>query len=190
MAGVPYLLLPGVASRHDVGVYGAADRLTSVAVLIVVAVNSIYAPRFAAANHNGQGKVLRRLLAASQAYGTASYVPLLGLFVVGGQWTLRLFGGDFAAGTQVLTILAFAQLVNAGTGGVAYFNYMTGGEGFEVWWSIAALALLLAGSAVMGESYGALGVATAVAVVTSVKNGGSYWRARIRIRALSESCNG
>lgn len=185
IAGVPFLLLAHVAPRHEVGLYGAADRLTSVAPLILVAVVSMYAPRFAAASERRNAQELRRLLRESQIYATAAYVPVLALYCFGGSWAMRLFGGAFEHGVPILTVLATGQLANTVTGAVVYFNYMTGQERFERQWSLGVLGLLATTTILLAKSWGAMGVAIAVAGVTIVKNVGSYLRARRTITNLT-----
>jgi len=181
---VPYLVLPHVAGREAIGVFGAADRLVSVGSLTLIALASIYAPRFATAYHLRDATLLRRSLDETRIVGTVAYLPVFLVFAVAGEPVLRVFGNAFAAGWGILVALGLGQLANAGTGLVRQFNNMTHQEAFEsVSTGVAVIGTILLCSA-GGTLDGVQGLAVGVALSVTAKNLVSLARARRTIRLM------
>lgn len=112
----------------DVGVFGVASRTANLTNFILVAVNSIAAPKFAALYKQGEMRALGSLARKSAKLMMLWAMPILILFVAAPSWVMGLFGPQFAEGGAVLSILTVGQFVNVATGSVGFLLMMTGHE--------------------------------------------------------------
>lgn len=170
MQWVPLLALGAFGSSTEVGLFGVAVRTATLTSLLLVAVNSIAAPKFAALWAKGDHEALQRLAVKSTALITLLAAPLLLCFVVFPSFILGLFGADFKEGAIALSILAAGQFVNAATGSVGFLLMMTGHER-QLWKSVAlaaVLSLLMSGLILSGASL--VMAALAVAVPLAMQN--------------------
>lgn len=122
------LILGIVAPADDVGIYGLTKRLVVAMSFVLIAVNTVVAPRFAALHDQNDLAALRRTaLHATRLTALVAGPFVLALLVFHG-WILGLFGPGFQAGGTALAIMAMGQLVNLGTGSVGQILAMTGQE--------------------------------------------------------------
>lgn len=122
------LVLGVVAPSEEVGIYGLTKRLVVAMSFVLIAVNTVVAPRFAALHDQNDLAALRR----TALHATRLTALVAGPFVLAllflHRWILGLFGADFQAGGLALAIMAAGQLVNLGTGSVGQLLAMTGQE--------------------------------------------------------------
>ncbi|MEP4196179.1 MAG: flippase [Aliishimia sp.] len=124
------LMLAPLATMADVGLYGAALRVTSIQTAPVVVLSTVITARISeafAAGRDAQGKRLFYL-----AYGFAAiYATAFAVLVILFSETviISLFGAAYAEGATVLSILAVAQIGSAVNTPASAFMLMTGREG-------------------------------------------------------------
>ena len=116
------------AASADVGIFNVASRTAALTGFVLVAVNSIAAPKFAAFFQAGDRVGLERMAQRSTWMMVAFAAPALLLFIAFPGWIMRVFGAEFASGAPVLTVLAVGQFINVATGSVQYLLMMTGNE--------------------------------------------------------------
>jgi O-antigen/teichoic acid export membrane protein len=97
---------------------------------------------------------------------------------------LRLFGGAFAIGAAVTTVLAVGQLVNAATGPCGTVLNMSGRVSVNMWDNVAALVLNLLLNLWLIPAYGIVGAAVAWAVSLAAVNVARVVQVRSLIGAL------
>lgn len=119
------------ADSESIGIYGAAARTAMLTSFILIAVNSIAAPKFAALYAQGNIQDLNHLALNSSRLTALLATPVLLVFLFAPERVLWLFGPEFKAGATVLSVLAVGQFVNAATGSVGYLLIMTGYEKIE-----------------------------------------------------------
>lgn len=153
-----------------VGLYNAAARTALLVSFILVAVNTVVAPKFAALYAQGEMARLGRLARGSAALTTLIASPALLVLLVWPEFVLRMFGAEFAAASTVLVILALGQFVNVATGSVGYLLMMTGHEIamrniviFSALMNIGLNALLI-------PRFGIIGAAAATASTLALMN--------------------
>jgi O-antigen/teichoic acid export membrane protein len=158
------------ATSEAVGIYGVAKRTAVLTVFILIAVNSIVAPKFAAlyaaGDHDALGAVARR----SAALVTVLATPALLLFILLPGKVLLIFGPEFVEGAAALTILAIGQFVNAATGSVGYLLIMTGHEKLVRNNVVGSAALNIMLMVILVPPCGIVGAAIATAVNLAVMN--------------------
>lgn len=182
VANLPFVLLPYFGSQSEIGLYGVANRLVSLATLILVALSNVYAPIFTEAHILKQKTRLKQLLKHSQIYSTMAYLPLFLVFIFGSEWVLGLFGHEFVKAKYYLWVLAGGQLINSITGLVGFLNIMTGHEVFEIRLGVLTIFGFIFLSFSLGSSFGALGIAIASSAAIAIKNLISYIRLMVLIK--------
>lgn len=155
---------------RTVGIYGAATRASMLTSFILVGVNAVAAPKFAALYAQGERGALDRLARNATKLMAVAAAPFLVLFLVAPGLVLRLFGPEFPAGAAALAILAVGQFVNVASGSVGYLLVMTGHEKAMRNDIIGTAALNVALNALLIPRYGMTGAAVATALSLAVLN--------------------
>ncbi|MFC1811496.1 flippase [Thermodesulfobacteriota bacterium] len=166
----PNFMLGIYSTIKDVGIFSIANRTSMLTSFILIAVNSVVAPKFAAIYHQGDIKKLGLTARKSAKLMFFFSAPILFFFIFLPDLVMNIFGDQFSEGSVVLTILAIGQFVNVMTGPVGYILLMCGCE--VVFRNIMALSafLILIFNAILIPHYGAIGAAMATAVVISLQN--------------------
>jgi len=124
----PVFLLGIWASIEDVGIFGAASRISAMVSFMLLAVNNVLAPKFAELYSRGEMKALEQTARKSALFITLLASPIFLLLFFGGEWVMSMFGPKFSEGGLVLTILVSGQFVNTLTGSVRFILISTGNE--------------------------------------------------------------
>ena len=122
------LALGVLATNEEVGVYNLAARTAALTSFILIAVNSIAAPKFSEMYENNDQIGLQRVAKESALIATVMATPALLAFIIMPEFIMSIFGEDFKNGSTVLSILAISQFVNVCTGSVGYLLLMSGNE--------------------------------------------------------------
>lgn len=154
----------------DVGVYGVAMRTAMLTSFVLIAVNSIAAPKFAALHRQGDLRTLEAVAQNCAKLTTVLAAPALLVFVFAPGWVLQIFGEGFEAGATVLSILALGQFVNVAAGSVGYLLMMSGNERLMRNNITVAALLNLVLNLILVPTYGVIGAATATAVSLAIMN--------------------
>jgi O-antigen/teichoic acid export membrane protein len=125
-AGTFFLGVWGTAT--DVGIFSIAMRTAGLTSFILIAINSVAAPKFAALYKQGDTKALASTARNSAKLMTLLAAPALLLFLLLPGWVMKVFGAEFSGGAAALAILAIGQFVNVATGSVGYLLIMSGHE--------------------------------------------------------------
>lgn len=122
------LMLGALGTSTDAGLYQIASRGADFIAMVLLAVNTAFAPTLARLFAQGKGRQLEHAVARSTRTITLVSLPIALGFIFFGQLFLALYPSDFSAARTTLTILSLGQLVNAATGTVATLLNMTGHE--------------------------------------------------------------
>ncbi len=164
------IMLGYYSSSDDVGIYNIAMRTASLTSFILVAVNSIAAPKFSQLYSQNDHDALNKLARSSAKMMTILALPVQVTLVLGASLILSMFGPAFTQGATALVILSLAQFVNVATGSVGYLLIMSGHE--KIVRNIAAIfaAVNLGLSVVLIPAYGVNGAAVSYAVTVAGAN--------------------
>src|SRR5690606_36654450 len=146
----------------------SALRTAMLTSFVLVAVNSIAAPKFAAMHRTGDFSSLRRVALFSVRLMLLAAVPVLVFMLAMPEWLMGWFGPEFVAAAPALQVLALGHFINIATGSVGFLLSMTGHEKLlRTNVLIAASVRVGLGLALIGP-FGIVGaaVATAAAVAT------------------------
>jgi len=167
---VAYTLVGRFSGASALGQFSAALRVSTMAGIGLAAVAAIYAPRFARAYVVGDKAVLTSCVRSAAWKSLMTYAPAFLIIVALPGTIMGFFGGGFTAGSHILVVLAFAQLVNAGTGSVGVFLQLTERDVLVAGVAISSLVMLFGSGVVLGAAYGSMGIVWAYAITLIVNS--------------------
>lgn len=164
------LLLGVWGDPVQVALFASALRTAMLTSFVLVAVNSIAAPKFAAMHRSGDLSGLRRVALFSGRLMFLAAVPVLVFMLAMPEWLMGWFGPEFVAAAPALQVLAVGQFVNIATGSVGFLLSMTGHEKLlRTNVLIAASVGVGLGLALIGP-FGIVGAAMATAAAVATQN--------------------
>jgi O-antigen/teichoic acid export membrane protein len=173
-------------TKADVGVFSAANRTALLVSFVLLAVNSISAPKFAALFSAGNIRALGHTARNTSKIMILFATPVLLVFLLFPKWVLAIFGHDFIEGSLVLQILSIGQYINVVTGSVGIMLTMCGYE--KIMRNIMAFSALTAIilNIVLIPHYGITGAAisSALALITQNVVASIFVWQKLRIRAF------
>ncbi len=181
---MPILILTYFATPEEVGHFGVAYRLMGLASTILIALASIYGPRFAMHYARKDINALSHDYHMSQLFSFLAYMPFMIAFFLFATPLLSVFGPKFSDSKILLWILAGGQLFNSLTGLIGYLLNMIKKEKIEFVSLLVATIVMFFLSCFLGMKYGSIGVAIGYAVTLAIKNVFSLVLANIYLKRL------
>ena len=166
----PILLLGIWVSADDVGIYGAATRVSLLIGLILTSVNSALVPKLAAFHANGDFIGLGRMARRATLLSCILTMPFFLLIALEADSLMALFGGSFSQGGHLLTVLMIGQLTTVVCGPVGYL-LMVSGRG-TVYKNLTLISVLIQFFLIiiLVEKTGPLGAAIASSLALTTLN--------------------
>lgn len=158
------------ASADQVAQLAVAQRTAMLTSFILMAVNLVVAPRFAALYKQGDLVGLRSLALTSVRLMVLIALPVVVVMVVFPEILMELFGEGFSSGGQLLQILAVGQFVNVVTGSVGYLLSMSGYEKDLRNTVLISGPLAIALAFILTPLLGVTGSAIATAIAVATQN--------------------
>ena len=159
-----------LAAASSVGVFAVANNVTLVGHVWLLSIYMAVKPILAQLHDQRDHGRLARLYATSTRWTLSLNVPFFLVLVLYPQAILNVFGASFVAGTTVLVLLAFAELMNAGTGICGPLIDMTGHTRVKLANTILWTVLLIGGDALLIPRWGVVGAATASLIAIGTVN--------------------
>lgn len=166
----PLLLLGIWVSSDEVGVFGAAMRLSILVSFLLVTLNNVIAPKFAELYATGDLTAMGQMARRAAAVLTLMVSPIFLLLFFFSSEVMQLFGPGFSVGGGVLTILLLGQLVNVVTGSVGFMLMMSGNESAIRTIVVASTAVLLILMLLLTPEMGGVGAAVSVSIALAGQN--------------------
>lgn len=170
MVSIPVLVLGVWFSSEEVGLYSIAQRTASLIGLVLIAANSIIAPKFSALYQQKDMVALNRLVRQAALVLMLMALPVVLILLVAPKWIMGLFGAEFSEGWLLLVIMIAGQSVNVITGSVGILLVMTGNEKSLFWANLQAALICLVLSAILIPKWGAGGAAIAASLTLATVN--------------------
>ncbi|MFA5816016.1 MAG: flippase [Bacteroidales bacterium] len=175
---IDMLLVGYLASPADVGYYGAALRLVTGSQAILLAFATVFTPVISDLYNKRSDAELHELFkTVGRWIFTCSFPIFLVLFLLSDP-IMQVFGTDFTAGSGALMLLAFSQLVNAGTGTAGLMVLMSGRSHMELINVGVSLIINVIICMLLIPAHGVVGAAIAnvtAAVVINVMRSVEVW---------------
>lgn len=177
---IDVLLLAPLASAAEVGLFGAAFRIAFMIQLVPGMINPVVRPLLARENGASNHPKVARIMLSFYLFVVSVSVLLSGAaFFFSQEILVALFGSEFAAASTTLKVLAVGTLFASIAEASSCYLLMCGKERIFGVLSFAGLAVAVAMGVVLIPQYGAVGAATAAAVVNAVfavATGWVVWR--------------
>jgi O-antigen/teichoic acid export membrane protein len=170
-------LLPGVPTAY----YVAAMRTAMLTSIGLVGVNSITVPVVASLYKKGEKRDLEGFVVTGARWGLTMAALMAGFLMIGGPMVLQIFGSGFDKAYVFLLILLAGQLVNSGSGPVAFILLMTGNEKRAAYVLFPVNAVMVAGYILLIPSMGAAGAAVVTAGGIALWNLGMIRQVKVRV---------
>jgi O-antigen/teichoic acid export membrane protein len=167
----PLWILGAFRPPEEVAIYGAAARAVVLVAMPLNVVNGVLPPLISEMYPQGRKRDLERMLRTTATVaGIPAFLALTAFVFFGGPILGLVFGDYYRQGATILTLLSIAQLVNVWSGGGSITLSYTGQQSAMMTLTVAGgLMTVIAGLAVV-DSYGANGVAVAVAAGITAYN--------------------
>jgi O-antigen/teichoic acid export membrane protein len=164
-------LIAGIfTSSEDLAQLAVARNTATLVAFILMAVNNVSSPRFAAMYSQGKMEQLKNYARNTTWLMTLVALPITLVIWFFPTYIMALFGKDFAGGAWLLRILALGQFVSVITGTVASLLIMSGHEkdlkNLRIINAIVAIVLAL----ILTPIFGAIGSAISSAVAMASFN--------------------
>jgi O-antigen/teichoic acid export membrane protein len=164
-------ILGALGSQEEVAIYGAASRLVAFVAMPLVMVNLVLPPVIA--ELYAQGKTIR-LERTIRAYSTVAGVPsvlvLMIFMLLGGPILGLVYGDYYRSGVAVLMLLSAARVTAVWSGSCGLVLQMTDHQASMLRVSVLTSPLFFVAAILAAQRYGAVGVASAAAITTSLQN--------------------
>lgn len=182
------LLVGGLLSSADAGLYNAASRTAALVSFVPFATAAVAAPRFAALYAENRRREMRTFFADVRKWTwwpAAALAVGLALF---GRDILMLFGGRYLSAWPALEVLCGGQAAAAAAGPVAVALIMTGRQKLFVGILAAGVGMSILLNLLLIPKYATLGaaVATAASITMWTWLAGYAWR-RSMVRETNAS---
>jgi O-antigen/teichoic acid export membrane protein len=164
------IMLGTLSSLSAVGVFGIANHLNLLGSMFHSSVVSSSMPLFADLHDRADTDGVRRLYRTTSKWTLALNLPFFVIVLLFAPSLLAMFGGEFQQGSEALVILAFASLVNAGTGTSGAMLDMAGYTVLKLLNSTVAVGLAVGLNVLLIPVLGVSGAAIALLGSTATVN--------------------
>ncbi|MDQ2714031.1 MAG: oligosaccharide flippase family protein [Chloroflexota bacterium] len=164
------LFLGALAATSQVGLYGAADRVSYFVVMPLIALNVIFSPIIAEFHSRGEHAQLANMFKIVTKWSFSLSWPIFLGCLVFHDAILGIFGAKYIAAGWVLIILAFGNLVDSGVGSVNYLLVMTGRPRVILVNTVTTVVVNVALAILLVPRYGIIGAALAAALAVVILN--------------------
>jgi O-antigen/teichoic acid export membrane protein len=155
---------------EDVAYFSVAQRIAMLTSFILMAVNLVVAPKFAAFKAADDMVNIRKTALFSVRLLLISAFPIISFMLVFPSFLMGLFGENFKQGALILQILVLGQAVNVITGSVGYLLMMSGNERDMRFVTIFSGIAVVVLTCILTPLYGTVGAAVATAFSLAMQN--------------------
>jgi O-antigen/teichoic acid export membrane protein len=179
LQGITILLLGYYVSTEKVGIFQAAEQISMLSAIVLLAFGLVFSPMIADLHATGEIDKLNELFRVSTKWGLYISLPLLLVIVcVPTQIMTVAYGSEYAGGASILMLLALAQLINTATGAVAQLLSMTDNQNQLFLFTGIAFIVCIVFNLWLIPIWGPLGAALALAATIVLLNLGLLLRVR------------
>ena len=165
------LLVGGLRSPAEAGIYAAAARLVAVGTLAMEALGYAIAPQISGLLSRDERGRAQVLFQTATWWLVAMTWPVFMALAVYAPLLLRIFGDEFVAGQHALLILSLGILAQVGTGNNKVALIMAGRSGWNLAVYILSFTVNISLNLLLIPRYGIVGAALAWTASFFVDNG-------------------
>jgi len=170
MASSDMFVIGMFGTAEELGIYSAVSRTVLMTSLILVAMNSITAPKYAKLYKNMDLKGIEKLSQNSSSILLSLIIIPTAILLIFPEWILGWYGSEFTTGVTMLMVLTIGQALNVACGSVGYILSMSGKERImqRIVFTTAVINIIL--SLILVQNFGAFGVALATTISVIIWN--------------------
>ncbi|MBC8451436.1 MAG: polysaccharide biosynthesis C-terminal domain-containing protein [Planctomycetes bacterium] len=161
-------MLGWLSNAEAAAYFSVANRLASLLLFGMLAVNAVAAPLIAELHSQGKRRELQDMLTLTAKGLTLYALPLALVLIVGGRWILAVFGPEYVAAYPVLVLLVIGRTLTCLFGTVGFLLAMTGHQNYVAKVVTVCAALKVGLNLALIPSFGASGAAAATTVMLSL----------------------
>jgi len=158
------------SDTSSIGIYGSVGRVAGLLSFVLIATNSVIAPKISRNFVAGNLTDLVRIVRNTARVSLILSLPICLVFLLFPSTVLSLFGSEFTSGATALQILCLGHLFNCYSGSVFYTLNMTSGHKVVGIISFISATLLIALSYILIPLYGINGAAIAASFIMILHN--------------------
>lgn len=159
------LLIGTLGTIAGVGVFAVADQLNRIGHDFYTSINTSADPYIAELHDTGKTKELGQLYQTATKWSLTINLPFFLTFMLFPNQILSIFGESFVGGATALIILAWANLVDVGTGMCGTILSMTGHTKLKLVNNIVSISLSIGLNILLIPRLGIVGAATSALLV-------------------------
>ncbi len=163
-------MLGFMRTSSEVGIYNLAYKLASLAMLIIISMNIVLAPKISELYKLNKITELHSTIKKATRIVILLTIPIVLFLIIFSEFILRIFGDSFVAGKMALIIIAVGVLLNVLTGNVDQILNMTNNQKILKNITIFGFGLNLALNFFLIPRYGINGSAFASLITNVVFN--------------------
>lgn len=165
-------------SVADAGLFRIAVQIATSLAIITVGLFGVFSPQISTAIAQDDPQAVARLARTATFLSLALAFPAIAILGGGADLILRLVGEEFVAARTPLLILLVGQFVYMVSGPSGILLALMGKQSVNLYIALAALLCLATTIPIAAKVYGLLGVAFALAAITSGQNIAIYLAVR------------
>jgi len=169
-SNVDTIMLGGLGTLKDVGIYSVAARLGLLTALISMVVNSAISPKLASLYNDSRIAELEIMVQRVTKGLTFAGIVFVTFFILAGSWLLDFWGPEFREAYLVLIFISIGQFFKVATGASGHILIMCGHEKTMSYISVSALIFNIILNFIFIKFMGALGAAIATAITVAMSN--------------------
>lgn len=167
---LPIILASNYISTNEIALLSISQRVAVLLSFLLIVVNLIAAPKFAASFKLGNYSELKSIALSCNRILILLGTPLFIFMLVFPEIILSIFGEEYKNAKYLLIILVLGQYINVITGSVGFLLMMTGHENDLKNVTIFSLALCLTLTVLLSKIYGVMGTAISIAFAMAIQN--------------------
>jgi O-antigen/teichoic acid export membrane protein len=164
------ILLGGLSTVTNVGIFSLASQINLVGSLFHSSISGASMPVISTLYDREDYEHLKRIYQTTSKWTFSLNLPLFLIIVLYPDEILSIFGDSFVDGAAAISILAWANLVNTGTGICGSMLDMTGHTRLKLMNSIIAISVTVILNLFLIQSLGLIGVAIATLSSVAILN--------------------
>jgi O-antigen/teichoic acid export membrane protein len=172
------LMLGFLKDPSQVGIYKAAERMSSALFFFLAVMNMIIAPSFARLNKPEDKGKLQKMITRTIRWIMLFSLPVFIVIVVFSGQIMHLSGSQFVPGKIALVIICCGHLVDIMFGPVGNFALMTGNQKYYTIYMTIGIFINIALNLVLTPQMGFIGTAISTASCSVFWNAAMYFTIR------------
>ena len=167
---LPHVMLGFFGLQAELAFFTAAERASILISFVLIAVNSVVAPRFARAHAESDWHTMAKTAHLVSRIALVAALPVFMAYVLFPELVMSIFGEEYVDYANILVIVSLGQLVNVACGSVFVILAMANLQKHIVFVLIVSLLVAIPLGLLLVPQMGAMGAAIVFSVIMALQN--------------------